>query len=89
MYHFCNDINITTSFFFFAGINATERNSFIFLRQELPVRLANIMAEIQLLPEHLLRMPSSKMVHGWYERSFLEILDFHKSDDRDPAVLHS
>ncbi|CAG0919485.1 unnamed protein product [Notodromas monacha] len=40
------------------GLNATERTSFNFLRLELPVRLANIMAEIQLLPEHLLAMPS-------------------------------
>lgn len=50
------------------------------MRKELPVRLANIMQELHLLPENLLRMPSVECVQSWYERSFDEILDFEKSD---------
>jgi pyruvate dehydrogenase kinase 2/3/4 len=52
----------------------------MFLRQELPVRLANIMKEIHLLPHHLLRMPSVVLVNEWYKRSFEEILEFEHVD---------
>lgn len=45
--------------------NACEKTSFAFLRQELPVRLANIMKEINLLPDNLLRMPSVHLVQSW------------------------
>lgn len=59
-YKFIYFINV-----FLAGRKACERTSFIFLRKELPVRLANIMKEIQLLPENLLRMPSVSLVQSW------------------------
>ncbi|XP_049882766.1 pyruvate dehydrogenase (acetyl-transferring) kinase, mitochondrial isoform X2 [Pectinophora gossypiella] len=62
------------------GLNACERKSFLFLRKELPVRLANIMKEIALLPENLLRMPSVGLVNQWYERSFEEIIHFEKME---------
>nr|CAD7603536.1 unnamed protein product [Timema genevievae] len=62
----------------FKGLSACERKSFVFLRKELPVRLANIMKEIHLLPENLLRMPSVGLVNNWYMRSFDEILEFEK-----------
>lgn len=45
--------------------NACEKTSFAFLRQELPVRLANIMKEINLLPDNLLRTPSVHLVQSW------------------------
>lgn len=60
------------------GQQACEKKSFIFLRKELPVRLANIMKEFSLLPENLLRMPSVMTVQNWYLRSFEEILAFEK-----------
>ncbi|XP_044745480.1 pyruvate dehydrogenase (acetyl-transferring) kinase, mitochondrial [Coccinella septempunctata] len=62
------------------GLNASEEKSYIFLRKELPVRLANIMKEIALLPENLLRMPSVIAVNDWYMRSFQEIIEFEKMD---------
>ncbi|KAK3929973.1 [Pyruvate dehydrogenase (acetyl-transferring)] kinase, mitochondrial [Frankliniella fusca] len=62
------------------GYQACERKSFTFLRKELPVRLANIMKEIALLPENLTRMPSVVLVTDWYARSFSEIIAFEKSD---------
>ena len=40
------------------GQSATEEESFIFLKKEIPVRLSNIMKEINLLPGNLLQMPS-------------------------------
>ncbi|CAG0891229.1 unnamed protein product [Darwinula stevensoni] len=69
------------------GKKSSERASFLFLRKELPVRLANIMAEIHLLPETLLAMPSVKHVQSWYIRSFQEVLDFDTLDPDRPGVL--
>ncbi|XP_041988097.1 pyruvate dehydrogenase (acetyl-transferring) kinase, mitochondrial [Aricia agestis] len=68
------------------GLNACERKSYIFLRKELPVRLANIMKEIALLPENLLQMPSVGLVNQWYERSFEEIIEFEKRDPEPPVL---
>lgn len=70
------------------GLNASEEKSFIFLRKELPVRLANIMKEIALLPENLLRMPSVIAVNDWYMRSFQEILEFEKRDPTPSTLEH-
>uniref|UniRef100_A0A8C1KKH0 Protein-serine/threonine kinase n=1 Tax=Cyprinus carpio TaxID=7962 RepID=A0A8C1KKH0_CYPCA len=46
----------------FGSTNACEKTSFVFLRQELPVRLSNIMKEINLLPKRLLATPSVQMI---------------------------
>jgi hypothetical protein len=61
---------------YFKGRSANEVRSFEFLRKELPVRLANIMQEINLLPENLIRMPSVNLVQNWYVKSFNEVLEF-------------
>jgi len=45
--------------------NADARKSFAFLRKEIPVRLANIMNEINLQPSILRQMPSVQQVAGW------------------------
>lgn len=70
------------------GLNASEEKSYIFLRKELPVRLANIMKEIALLPENLLRMPSVIAVNDWYMRSFQEILEFERRDPSPDILEH-
>ncbi|KAG5679894.1 hypothetical protein PVAND_009430 [Polypedilum vanderplanki] len=62
------------------GMNACERKSFVFLRKELPVRLANIMKEIALLPDSLLRTQSVGLVSNWYAKSFEEVLQFERSE---------
>ncbi|XP_071040443.1 pyruvate dehydrogenase (acetyl-transferring) kinase, mitochondrial isoform X1 [Parasteatoda tepidariorum] len=68
------------------GSKACERTSFVFLRKELPVRLANIMKEIHLLPERLLRMPSVALVQSWYERSFEELLVYETSESNKKSL---
>lgn len=45
--------------------NACERTSFAFLRQELPVRLANILKEIDILPDRLVNTSSVQLVKSW------------------------
>ncbi|XP_041458551.1 pyruvate dehydrogenase (acetyl-transferring) kinase isozyme 2, mitochondrial-like [Lytechinus variegatus] len=61
--------------------------SFLFLRQELPVRIANIMKEINLLPEKLLQMPSVRMVQGWYQQTFEELLEYVEKSEEDETTL--
>uniref|UniRef100_A0A671PZB7 Protein-serine/threonine kinase n=1 Tax=Sinocyclocheilus anshuiensis TaxID=1608454 RepID=A0A671PZB7_9TELE len=65
----------------FGSENACAKTSFTFLRQELPVRLANIMKEIDLLPDNLLRTPSVRLVQSWSD-----ILEF-KDRDVDDEML--
>ncbi len=45
--------------------NACEKTSYMFLRKELPVRLANTMREVNLLPDNLLSQPSVRLVQKW------------------------
>ncbi|XP_012688362.1 pyruvate dehydrogenase kinase, isozyme 4 [Clupea harengus] len=71
----------------FGSANACEKTSFVFLRQELPVRLANIMKEIDFLPDKLLRTPSLQMLHSWYATSLMELVDFLERDPDDKKVL--
>lgn len=59
-------------------MNACEKKSYIFLRKELPVRLANIMKEIALLPDSLHGTSSVKLVNAWYARSFEEVLKYEQ-----------
>ncbi|KAM9716265.1 pyruvate dehydrogenase (acetyl-transferring) kinase isozyme 2, mitochondrial [Menidia menidia] len=71
----------------FGSINACEKTSFVFLRQELPVRLSNIMKEINLLPDRLLTTPSVQMVQRWYIQSLMELLEFLDKNPDDHKVL--
>uniref|UniRef100_A0A8C2APW4 Protein-serine/threonine kinase n=1 Tax=Cyprinus carpio TaxID=7962 RepID=A0A8C2APW4_CYPCA len=71
----------------FGSTNACEKTSFVFLRQELPVRLSNIMKEINLLPKRLLTTPSVQMVQSWYIQSLMEILEFLEKSPDDQSVL--
>ncbi|XP_016852164.1 pyruvate dehydrogenase (acetyl-transferring) kinase isozyme 1, mitochondrial isoform X3 [Anolis carolinensis] len=71
----------------FGSDNACEKTSFMFLRQELPVRLANIMKEISLLPDNLLKTPSVQLVQSWYVQSLQEILDFKDKSAEDSEAV--
>ncbi|KAH0501147.1 [Pyruvate dehydrogenase (acetyl-transferring)] kinase isozyme 2, mitochondrial [Microtus ochrogaster] len=71
----------------FGSSNACEKTSFTFLRQELPVRLANIMKEINLLPDRVLGTPSVQLVQSWYVQSLLDIMEFLDKDPEDQRTL--
>jgi pyruvate dehydrogenase kinase 2/3/4 len=71
----------------FGSKNASERKSFSFLRNELSVRLANIMKEICLLPEPLLVTPSVSQVEEWYEQSFEDMMKFQTMDPDASGTL--
>uniref|UniRef100_H2UV59 Protein-serine/threonine kinase n=1 Tax=Takifugu rubripes TaxID=31033 RepID=H2UV59_TAKRU len=73
----------------FGSANACEKTSFVFLRQELPVRLANIMKEIDFLPDKLLGTPSLKLLTSWYSQSLLDLVEFLEKDPDDKEVLTS
>uniref|UniRef100_A0A8C2F8X9 Protein-serine/threonine kinase n=1 Tax=Cyprinus carpio TaxID=7962 RepID=A0A8C2F8X9_CYPCA len=68
--------------------NACEKTSYMFLRKELPVRLANTMREVNLLPDKLLSQPSVKLVQKWYMQSFFELLEFENRKPDDPHALN-
>uniref|UniRef100_A0A8C4NFX9 Protein-serine/threonine kinase n=1 Tax=Eptatretus burgeri TaxID=7764 RepID=A0A8C4NFX9_EPTBU len=73
----------------FGAENACEKTSFVFLRQELPVRLCNIMKELNLLPNKLLVTPSVQLVQSWYNQSLLDVLEFEDKDPEDQKTLQS
>ncbi|KAK0141673.1 [Pyruvate dehydrogenase (acetyl-transferring)] kinase isozyme 1, mitochondrial [Merluccius polli] len=70
------------------GSQACERTSFSFLRHEVPVRLANIMKEINLLPDNLLGTPSVRLVQSWYLRSLQDIIEFKDKNAEDEKVTY-
>ncbi|XP_029504749.1 pyruvate dehydrogenase kinase, isozyme 4 [Oncorhynchus nerka] len=71
----------------FGSANACEKTSFVFLRQELPVRLANIMKEIDFLPDKLLSTPSLQLLQSWYATSLMELVGFLEKDPDNKMIL--
>jgi len=63
----------------FAQRDGDEKRSYLFLRQEIPTRLANMVKEMIRLPSSLLKMPSTKLVTSWYETSFDEVIKFQRT----------
>ncbi|KAL2307389.1 hypothetical protein Nmel_000349 [Mimus melanotis] len=61
----------------FGSTNGCERTSFSFLRQELPVRFANILKEIDLLPDKLLGTPSVKLVKSCFIDTLIRVRNRH------------
>ncbi|XP_029385177.1 pyruvate dehydrogenase (acetyl-transferring) kinase isozyme 3, mitochondrial isoform X1 [Echeneis naucrates] len=72
----------------FGTNNACEKTSYMFLRKELPVRLANTMKEVNLLPDNLLSQPSIQLVQKWYMQSFVELLDYENRKPGDTQALN-
>jgi len=82
-----NPSPLTIKQFMDFGQTASEEESFTFLRQEIPVRLSNIMKEINLLPSNLLQMPSVLIVQDWHARSFRDLMEFESSTLAGEEVL--
>ncbi|KAG7484359.1 hypothetical protein MATL_G00048360 [Megalops atlanticus] len=72
----------------FGRENACEKTSYMFLRKELAVRLANTMREVNLLPDNLLSQPSVKLVQTWYMQSFVELLQYENRGPEDAHTLN-
>ena len=72
-----NSIPDQSQIFKSAGKKATPVESFQFGRHEIPVRLAHIIREIDLLPKNLLKMPSVELVRSWYVAHYQENLSPH------------
>lgn len=51
------------------------------------MRLANIMKEINLLPDRVLSTPSVQLVQSWYVQSLLDIMEFLDKDPEDHRTL--
>ncbi|PFX11955.1 [Pyruvate dehydrogenase (acetyl-transferring)] kinase isozyme 2, mitochondrial [Stylophora pistillata] len=65
------------------GKTAKPIESFKFGRNELRVRLAHAISEIDLLPENLLKISSVELVRGWYVQSFSEVTEFQDAQETD------
>ncbi|XP_077051715.1 pyruvate dehydrogenase kinase, isozyme 3b isoform X2 [Siphateles boraxobius] len=72
----------------FGRENACEKTSYMFLRKELAVRLANTMREVTLLPPNLQSQPSVKLVESWYSQSFEELLEYETRSPENPHTLN-
>lgn len=75
------------NFIDFGAKNASASKSLVFLSKELPVRLANIMKELYLLPDQLLCTPSVREVEEWYHQSFEDMLLFQNVNPDSEETL--
>ena len=57
------------------------------MRREVPVRIANIMKELQLMPKELSNTKGCSLVTRQYAQSFKEMLAYETLSPKDPAVL--
>ena len=66
--------------------SATILRASQFVRDELPIRLAHRVVELENLPHDLSNMPSVNKVKNWYTQSFTELINFpHPKDMGVPA----
>ncbi|KAJ3214651.1 hypothetical protein HDU67_001411 [Dinochytrium kinnereticum] len=52
-----------------------------FIHNELPIRLARRVVELENLPDNLSSMPSISRVKNWYTQSFQDLVEFPKPED--------
>ena len=69
-----NPSPVSISHFLEFGRSASTDQSYLFMRKEIPVRLANIMKELELLPEELQQQPNCCLIQDFYVQSFQDIL---------------
>ena len=78
---------ISIAHFLEFGRNASLQSSFMFLRREVPVRIANIMKELQLMPAELRETRGCRVVTQQYAQSFQEVTAFEKLCVKEEGVL--
>merc|ERR1719500_841762 len=71
----------------FAECTGNEKSSYIFLSEEIPIRLANIIYELVNLPQQQLHQPSAQEVVKWYATSFKELMVFDDKRVADTKTL--
>ena len=69
-----NPSPVSISHFLEFGRSASTDQSYLFMRKEIPVRLANIMKELELLPDELQQQPNCCLIQDFYVQSFQDIL---------------
>lgn len=69
------------------GRTAPASKSFEFLKNELPVRIANILQEIRLLPDSLLLTKPLQEIIKMYENTFVTLLKYENSDCKRPSII--
>ncbi|XP_013380253.1 pyruvate dehydrogenase (acetyl-transferring) kinase isozyme 2, mitochondrial [Lingula anatina] len=70
------------------ALQPCAKTSYNFLRKELPVRLANMIKEIQQLPRVVVEEEHVQTVQEWYWKSFSDLLEFTDRDaEKDVGVL--
>jgi len=77
---------VTISNFISFGRTQNAESSFLFLRKEVPVRIANIWRELHLLPAELQETPGVRAIDQLYSQSFSEILTYVEKDSKDHEV---
>jgi len=78
---------ISIAHFLEFGRNASLESSFLFLRREVPVRIANIMKELRLMPLELRETRGCRVVTNQYAQSFKELIAFERMDGKSPTTL--
>jgi len=81
-----NPVPLSIEQFVDFGTGAHEGESYHFLKKELPVRFANIMKEMNLLPATLLQMPSVQTLQGAYADSFRDLIEFEGHVEGDMTM---
>ena len=69
-------VPLTMQQFLDFGKNGSPESSYTFLQGELPVRLANIMREIEFMPKELQQTPGCKEITWQYRESFKDTMCF-------------
>jgi len=80
-----NPSPVSISHFLEFGRSASTDHSYLFMRKEIPVRLANMMKELELLPVELQQQPNCCLTQDFYVQSFQDILRFENAPNT-PSV---
>jgi len=79
LYSKFNPSPVSISHFLEFGRSASTDHSYLLMRKEIPVRLANIMKELELLPEELQQQQNCCLIQDLYVQSLKDILRFENA----------